>query len=278
MKTVFSSASDVIHLFAQRTQSNARSSNCFFEHGTRLYSYGYHYLLAEFVENSAGETAIIINDRGYSNTTAKHISQTIGATRQYKQFYTSETDINRVIYYLENYLQKLQNARKPELYILPGLALIDRHKEWLNWNNFPENIEVNKFKELFSGGDYSEYLANKRKEIELQEQKRIKEKKKQHAKNLRDFYNHKVNYIYNSFGTDYVRLSKDKTYVETSQSVRIPVKSARTLYLMIQAKKDIKGYNIEGYTVISSNGTLKIGCHNINMHSVHKVGKQIINL
>ncbi len=41
--------------------------------------------------------------------------------------------------------------------------------------------------------------------------------------------------------------------------------------------KDIKGYNIEGYTVISLNGTLKIGCHNINMDSVKRLDKVLSN-
>ena len=47
---------------------------------------------------------------------------------------------------------------------------------------------------------------------------------------------------------------------------------------MIKAGKDIKGYKIDKYTVISINGTLKIGCHNINRANVTEVGEQLLKL
>ena len=94
MKTVFSNYRDVMHLFAQRTQNHAKSSNVFF-YGNTIYSYGYHYELAKFHEIN-GETIILINNRGYSNTTAKHIGHIISATKQYKQYFTTDTDLSLV--------------------------------------------------------------------------------------------------------------------------------------------------------------------------------------
>ena len=85
MKRVFNSSVDVMHVYAQRSQSDARCSNVFFEYD-RIYSYGRHYLLGEFIDDGK---AIVINDTGYSVTTSKHIYQLIQATRQYKQFFTS---------------------------------------------------------------------------------------------------------------------------------------------------------------------------------------------
>jgi len=73
MKTVYSKSSDVIHLFAQRTQEEGRCSNVFFNCKERIYSYGSHYLLGEFIRNKKKDLAIWINDDGYSVTTAKHI-------------------------------------------------------------------------------------------------------------------------------------------------------------------------------------------------------------
>jgi hypothetical protein len=49
--------------------------------------------------------------------------------------------------------------------------------------------------------------------------------------------------------------------------------NAKLLYKMIERGIDIQGKHIEHYTVTSINGTLKIGCHNINIDSMHKVGK-----
>ncbi len=136
MKTVFQNASAVIHLFAQRTQNEARSSNVFFEReGKRLYSYGHHYLLAEFIENENGEMAIMINDSGYSNTTAKHIGHTISATRQFKQFFTTNCDEVKVFRQLENLATKLMTARKPEIYIDQANNLYFKFLEFKNWKN-----------------------------------------------------------------------------------------------------------------------------------------------
>jgi len=50
MRKVFSNSSDVIHKFVERSQNEGRSANCYFE-GDKIYSYGRHYLLGEFVNN-----------------------------------------------------------------------------------------------------------------------------------------------------------------------------------------------------------------------------------
>ena len=72
MKKVFQNTSEVVHVFAQQTQSEGRnqSSSIYFR-DNKIYSYGSHYLLGEFINNET----IIINDFGYSVTTSKHISE-----------------------------------------------------------------------------------------------------------------------------------------------------------------------------------------------------------
>ena len=66
--------------------------------------------------------------------------------------------------------------------------------------------------------------------------------------------------------------------METSQGVRVTTDAAKLLYQMIKAKRDIKGHNIDGYTVISINGTLTIGCHKIDMAYVKKVGEKLLTI
>ena len=113
MKKVFSNT-DCVHTFAQRTQNNGRTSNnnIFFE-GDSIYSYGYHYELGRFLDDKT----ILINDEGYSNSTAKHITLLVGATSQYKQYYTTKTDIHLVHEQIMYLRQKLSKARKPQIYI-----------------------------------------------------------------------------------------------------------------------------------------------------------------
>ena len=52
MKRVYTTSSDVIHLFAQRRQDGARCANVFFDNRDKIYSYGYHYLLGEFIDKN----------------------------------------------------------------------------------------------------------------------------------------------------------------------------------------------------------------------------------
>jgi len=145
MKTVYTNSSDLIHLFAQQDQNNARCSNVFFE-GTKIYSYGYHYLLGEFLDNNA----ILINDSGYSSTTSKHIYKLKYATSQYKQFFFTPTDLKSDLYHIKSDLKSLINARKPEKYISNSTCLFDKLNEF---------IEFTKNKALKNTIEYKEIKA-----------------------------------------------------------------------------------------------------------------------
>lgn len=283
MKKVFTNAQAVIHLFAQRSQSEARCSNIFFE-GNRIYSYGHHYLLAEFIKNEAGDEAILINDSGYSVTTAKHISEVSWATRQYKQFFEMQVYAPKVLRQLESLADKLSKARKPELYINPAENLYLKMHEFFNWLGKPSNdivtlAKIESLIKVFRGAEYSDYLREQAEIIKKAEAERIKQAKKQFKIELKEFFAYKRRSIYsNPTGEDYLRISQDGQNIETTQYVSVPIKAARILYQRIKEGKDIKGFNIEGYTVIGLNGVLRIGCHKINLKNMHEVGEQIINL
>jgi hypothetical protein len=275
MKTVFSNAHDVVHAYAQRETSKGRSSNIFFEYD-KIYSYGFHYELGRFIDDKT----ILINDEGYSNTTAKHISYLIGGTRQYKQFFTTRCDIDLVHKQVLSLTDKLAKARKPENYINEILYLWATLNEYIQYTknkNTPKDVRYKEIKKIVKAiqeqpQEYKEKLAEAKKKQELA-------KKRKEAKQIKETLSKFYNYEVNSFrigDTDYLRLSQDGTNVETSQYVKVSVEEARTLYQLICNGVDIRGHRISNYTVNSINGTLKIGCHNINMESVHKVGKQLI--
>jgi hypothetical protein len=277
MKRVFTNSDDVIHLFAQRTQSDARCGNVFF-YGDKIYSYGYHYLLAEFLDDKT----IMINDTGYSVTTSKHISQVSWGTKQYKQFFKTKTDLKLIVSEVKHNLDKLASARKPELYINKILPLWDSLHEYLRYTKTLTKAKKNKDYKWFAKvidkihNDYDDYLKSlsdaKR---EADQRRKVKEAKILEEK-LKKFYNHDIN-TFRVGDEDFIRLSLDMDEVETSQGVKIEKTEAMMLYRLIQLGKDIKGHRIGHYTVTSINGTLKVGCHNINMESVHRVGKQLLN-
>ena len=283
MKTVFSSPTDVIHLFAQRSQDNAKCSNVFFD-GNKIYSYGYHFLMGEFITNKNGDIAIMINDSRYSATTSKHVAYLSSATRQYKQFFTRYCDSRQVLQQLESILQKLGNAKKPQKYINEALNVLNHFNEFLLWFGKPydsfsqENLKkIRKIEKLFNstpGKESAEQYAKKKAAAQKAADK------KDFLKSLQKFNDFEINYIsHNSFNKeDFLRINKQSGNVETSQGVRVPIKEAQTLYKLIKTGKDIKGFKISNYTVISLNGVLQVGCHRINRKNMQEIGEQIINL
>ena len=63
------------------------------------------------------------------------------------------------------------------------------------------------------------------------------------------------------FSTTRLRIKGDD--VETSRGAYVSVREAMILWARIKEGKDVKGHRIGNYTVISLNGVLKIGCHEI---------------
>lgn len=292
MKKVFSSSVEVCHIFAQRTQDEGKttSRNLFFDDKNKIYSYGYHYLLAEFINDET----ILINNTGYSNTTSKHISQITQATRQYKQHFFKDICLNNVYDRITEASKKLINARKKDFYALEIINAFESFTSFLNeFKQFvnhsysgynlvsEEALKLNdNFKEIQS--IYLQIFENKESFIEQgkervkREKERAKEKLK---KDLEKFFNYEIDYINTrDLKEDFLRISEDKRNIETTQQIKIDINEAKALYRLIKEGKDIKGYRIGYYTVISLNGVLKVGCHNINRNNLNEIGEQIINL
>lgn len=272
MKTVFNSALDVMHLFAEKSQNTARCNSVFFE-GNKIYSYGHHFILGEFIENNA----IILNDSNYSVTTSKHYRQLGNATRQYKQFLKSDIDAKIVLQTVESNQKKLLTAKKKELYILPSIAIFEALNEFIEFTKdktIRKTIEYKTIKKIVSKLNDAEYIEKLAKKAETDKLKADRLKADRLKADIIKFENHEIRTLYNT-SEDYVRLSNCSEYVETSQGVKVTVKEAKVLYQLIESGKDIKGFKISNYTVISLNGTLTIGCHKINIQSMHKIGKKL---
>ena len=231
MKKVFSSTSEVCHVFAQRSQSEGEAGNVFF-YGDKIYSYGYHYLLAEFHEVN-GKAIVLINNRGYSNSTAKHINRIIGATSHYKQYFTESSTLQPVYNSIVIANQKLAKARKPLNYIN---EIVNSYEKLLespfltdNDKDDPKFKAITQIYENVSQIDIEPYLVElKLKEIARHEANQLKLEEK-----VRYFYNYEVNYIH---GLDKVviRVSSDKLNVETSKGVKIPINEAKNYLPLLE--------------------------------------------
>lgn len=283
MKTVYTNSQDVMHLFAQQVQTDiktssrnvfTRRSNYELNYADIIYSYGYHYELGRFID----ENTILINDRGYSVTTSKHISELKYATSQYRQFFKTETDLDLVLIQCKENYNKWIKARKPEMYVDSINYLFSSLNEYVEYRKLKikrdkRYLEIKKIYKTVNSGDKIS-LENYRKRVKANE---AKKQKKQTEKAVKEFYNFERNSIRVGNNEDYLRISKNGENVETSQGVTVSTDEAVMLYKMILANKDIKGYKIGYYTVNSINGVLKIGCHNINIESMHRVGKKLLN-
>jgi glutamate synthase domain-containing protein 2 len=275
MKTVFSNR-ELTHVYAQQTQEYGRSGSMFFE-GAKIYSYGYHYLIAKFIDNET----ILINDTGYSNTTSKHISLVTIATSHKRQFFKTKTELTEVHYAIKSYFQKLPKARENKEYYLKEIFnLFKTFNKYLEYTK--TKTKVSKLKEYKEIKKIVQRLETEKESIlkqvaELNKRKAQRQKEKQ-KEQIELWRNHKIRYI-NKLSHSLLRLSLDKKQIETSGGVNIETKKAKVLYKLIKAGKDIKGFKLDYYTVIGIQGNiLKIGCHNIPLSEVQSIGKQIVNL
>lgn len=290
MKKVFQNTSEVVHVFAQQTQSEGRNqSGSIYFRDNRIYSYGSHYLLGEFINDKT----IIINDFGYSVTTSKHIEGLKNATSQYNRFYTSSIDIKYIETEINAFLKCLTNARKPEIYISNIIKLESNLTKWVKFckDNKIKKEHFSKYNFVVNKSDYKYKKIVKIADslltpdaIEKIKAKGKKDALKQKAKDKRElkikldkFNAYKIDrFKIGKF--DYLRLSQNGKFVETSQNIRIEKSEAQRLYFSIKNNFNIIGNKIGYYTVNKiDNKALTIGCHKICIKSVQKVGQLLIS-
>ena len=272
MKKVFTNT-EIVHVFAQQSQSEGRSGSMFF-HDTKIYSYGYHYLLGEFIDSQT----IVINDKGYSVSTRKHIGLLTSATSHLTRFYKTNTDMD-IVHLTITHLTKMMSTartRKGE-YLNNIYYTYEKLNEYLEYTNTKDELgygDAIKYKEICEivsrlDADKDGIMA----EIaDIEKKKREREKAKQ-LEHLAEWRTHERRDMY-GLPKSYLRLSLDGESVETSKGVRIDRDKARVLYKLIKAGKDINGFKLDYYTVIGvKDNTLKIGCHDIPMTEVNTIGE-----
>ena len=272
MRKVFTNT-EIVHVFAQQSQSEGRSGSMFFQN-TKIYSYGYHYLLGEFIDPDA----IVINDKGYSNSTSKHISLLYGATSHLRQFFKTTSDIDIVHSSITDSLTKMSTARtRKGDYMSSIYNNYTKLNEYLEYTNTKDKLgygDAIKYKEICEivsrlDADKDGILA----EIADIEKKRREREKAKQLEHLAEWRNHERSWV-NGLPKSYLRLSQDGESIETSKGVRIERDKASVLYKLIKAGKDINGFKLDYYTVIGvKDNTLKIGCHDIPMTEVNTIGE-----
>lgn len=268
MKTVFTN-SEIVHVFNEQNQYKGRtSSGSMYFYNNKIYSYGSHYILAKFLDSNT----ILINDKGYSTTTGKHISLITSATRDKKQYFITKTDYKTVNQNIKEFLNKLVKARKTkEFYLYEIDSTLKMYFDYLEYTK--QKTKFNTYKEhretLRLANKFYNDLDNLKETIKEANLKESIKAKKEIVQKLKDWKDNKINWFRNKTNFDYLRINGEN--IETSQNVKISISEAKRVLKLIEAKKVI-GQRIENrFTVTSFNSFLRVGCHNISIKEINYI-------
>jgi hypothetical protein len=299
MRTKFTN-SELSHIWANQTQSHGKGSNMFFEHET-IYSYGYHFKIAQYVTNKDGQKCIFLNSRSYSNSTNKQQSLVFRSIPANVQFYRVVSFINN------NGFEKLTHKENLTHYINEAEKLqqltIKANKLKMGYlNQLDSQIDIfNKYVLFFDLHDLDQFTSQsldglslkeryetitrwatmyinseelKKWQIKDKENKRKAEiKAKEEAKEkIELFRQFKISSIYANIGHYLLRFNKETDNIETSGGVKMSKHIFLTAYQRLLKNELIKGQHVDKYTFNGiDDGIVSVGCHKIPMTEIKDI-------
>lgn len=287
MKKVFSSHSELAHVWANQLQYEGRAASMFF-YGPVIYSYGHHYEIARFVEAANGQKVCFVNANGYSNSTAKHTAHVwnaipdgiptfkvpflCGSGWSYSYSRQHYFNVDQLPGIVAAMLVEIKNLCHDQIKARTNFSLFSsaagRYEtivEICNLFNIPvpakpENWDAAKLK--------ADHLRNT--QGERQRAKELKELEKSRDL-LAKWLNHEYNgQIYNI--PVHLRISRDGKLIETTKGAKVENELALRLLEKLRKGTDVKGEKINGFTVIENTlDHVKIGCHTISWPVINQL-------
>jgi len=269
---------------------NNDNSHCYgyrmYSEGDTIYSYGSHFPLARKVE-VGNETVYLITSKSSSNTTNKQKNEVIRAIPfGAKMFvvddlYNHKNAIKGWFDDIEHLTKKLARAKsKKEDYQNEIDSIIRNIKDYTNL--FKTKYRFNKHeKEILNNlnfGSLPNLLEQREKLLRKNEkarQRRAEKKEIEKAKiELEQWLNGEIRYLRSYLNRRKIYLRINGDFVETSEGIKVSRQKSKILFDRIEKNKDIKGFKIDIYTTIGIiDDHLVVGCHNIPMSEVKRVGK-----
>jgi len=285
MKKVFSSNSELAHVWANQLQPEGRASSIFF-YGPVIYSYGHHYEIARFIEAPNGQKVCFVNANGYSNSTAKHTAHVWNAIPDgiptFKvPFATGSTYSYNRVHHID--VQSLPGIISAMLVECKNLCH-DQIKARTNFYSFSQasgryetikeicflfGIEIPARPENWDDAKKkAEHLRNTQGERQrAKEQKELDKAKELLAKWLQHEYNGQ---LYNI--PVHLRISRDGKLIETTKGAKVSLETALRLLPKLRNNEDVKGEKIDGFTFIENTPDhVKIGCHTITWDVINQL-------
>lgn len=289
MRTSFSTNSELCHVWAQQTQETGSASNLTFN-GSTIYSYG-HWPIAKFVEAKNGEKIVLFRDWVYSSSTGRQMAHAREAldTSIRVIFVNNPNNPSQSIADLVSSVKVSYNdfdnkRNKSNLLAVNGSSLqtLSELKDLLGWD-VPDlcNYEIQAEPAMMAQVRLYEMAISKRREAkEARENARIQRAndilvsdgaeaaRNQWRTNGRDSSNVNIEGYWHMLFREGPGLRIEDGEVVTSQGARVPIREAKILFARLRAGKDIIGFKIGYYTVLSVNGCIKIGCHRITREEI----------
>lgn len=270
----------VAHLWANQEQSEARNANNnFYFFNEVIYSYGRHFPICA-IKSINGENYYFLTKRGYSVTTAKHIHIVRWAIPDSRKIiycfdvpvygFNSDSNIKHLSAEIMETKKRAKKARTNKPYLEnEALAQIYNLKRFceLTGSTLPDMFTDN------STFDFEAYLSDEieKERIELAHKKA--QDKELSERQIQDFRSGNVYSVY-GLPFDLLRLSTDKTKVQTSRGVSVDIRPVKLLWCMLKSGKDVIGRHVDNYTIQQvTDKIIKVGCHTFE----HKEVLNLIN-
>lgn len=282
MKKVYSSSDQVIHLFANKSQSEARCKNVYFNDDS-IFSYGRHYELGRHTSFN-GKPVMLLNTKGYSVTTSKHIRSLRLACDhltviECPDLRMNETpDIYSALVEEQNELidQLFDIFKRRSFYGGYSFAYIGE-----KYDKFNAKVSLLNCKELFI--DYkpmieliNEHVAYCKHKQEQKNTPEMSAKKqaallKKNTLDLEKWTNGGV--LTNSLRNitpQLIRVCEDR--LETSRGAIVDLASVKRLVMLVKNKTSVEGFKVGNFNVTKLDGNIiTIGCHTFNVDQCLKV-------
>lgn len=281
----FSNTSKMIHHW---TQNHAAGDNHrvyrghVYSYGPKIYSYGSHYLAAQFVTDRAGVECAFINSNSYSVTTAGHVYEIRQAIPGYiPTFDAPGAEPSACLaYYLQQIsaaAEKLPRARSNRAALA---ASIDNYKHTardFSARFLSRELTADEAAALATDTDPAESRRLIQAAADAAERARFAKAAKDKAdavaldkKRARDWKAGKYNGSLYYAPETYIRLSASGEYVETTRGARLSLAEARALYLIIVRNEPIAERTFGGWRVAYNDNKLQIGCHVITRKEIDR--------
>lgn len=292
MRIVLANAGEVFHSWAHQQQERANSGNVSYV-GPSLYSY------AACIARFLNARTVAFSYRSWSITTSSHQSAAKSAVSHLRRVYcwnpedsvysNMEHERKRVIDVLgsiptpvmkkDGKTETVLSKKRRENIYADVRQIVARANEYLEATGNTEVKPIELGEDIESAAEAVRKIEDERRKAAAAA---AKKREKDAKETLKKWRNHEYDgYISNTAPA--LRLSPDRTRVQTSWGAQIPVEHALRLWPLVKrARRSKVPYSGEAVKLgnfqldsIDETGSIKVGCHTIGYSELERIAEQL---